>query len=344
MVSFKFKSSFQVGHKLIGRGHPCLIIAEAGVSHFGDFQKAIELVNLACAAKADVFKIQIFNVDELFADIASDWKDRLRPRNLSFEETKELKNYAESKGLIFVATAHDESRIEWLKKLDVAAIKIGSGERNNPSFIRKLAQLGKPMILSTGMYDLSDIEEAKSACADAGCSELAILHCVTSYPTPDESINLASIDALKKVFCGPIGYSDHSKDGLPILGGVAMGASIIERHITIEKNIPNAQDWKVSSDWDDFHVLIKNIRRIEKMIGKEEISIQAIEEEGLSWALKSLFLKKDLNAGHVLESNDFIAQRPGGGIKPSELDKIIGKKLIHNINKGEMLSWKNIER
>ena len=175
MHGFPFKPAFDIGGRPVGGDAPVLVIAEAGVAHFGDMKLAHQLVDLAASAGADVFKTQIFDVDELFAKSMPEWRERLRPRNLSLEECHELKRVCDGKGLLFVATAHDESRIPWLRELDVPAVKVGSGERNNPGFLRQLAGLGKPMIVSTGMYADADVTEALDALAEAGCGRVALL-------------------------------------------------------------------------------------------------------------------------------------------------------------------------
>src|SRR4051812_31051298 len=161
---------------------------------------ARQLVGLAHAAHADAFKIQLFDVDELISDRAAEWRDRLRPRNLTLDQAMELKRMCDERGLAFLATAHDETRISWLESLDVPAVKVGSGERNNPAFMRRLAWLGRPMVISTGMYREADVTEALDACAAEGCDRVALLHCVTSYPTPDDEVNLSAMDRLAAMF------------------------------------------------------------------------------------------------------------------------------------------------
>ena len=168
-----FNSIFKVGEREVGRNSPVLIIAEAGVAHFGDMNLARQLVDLAVEAKADVFKIQIFDVDSLISKEGDDWKDRLRLRNLTFKDTLDLKKYCDTKGIMFMATAHDETRISWLEKLDVPAVKIGSGEKNNLSFIKKLTELGKPIILSTGMYNNADVAETLDFIRSLGSENLS---------------------------------------------------------------------------------------------------------------------------------------------------------------------------
>lgn len=263
-----FDAAFSIRGRRVGGGAPCLLIAEAGVSHFGDMGLARELVDLAADAGADVFKTQFFDVEALIAGRAAEWRERLRPRNLTLDQALELKARCESRGLLFMATAHDETRISWLHELDVPAVKVGSGERNNPVFLTRLAELGRPMIVSTGMYGVADVREALAACAAGGCREVALLHCVTSYPTPPEDVNLAAMDALRDLFPGPVGYSDHTVDEMAVLAAVARGADIIEKHITILRDVPNAQDWKVSAGPENLASLIEGVRRIEAMIGR----------------------------------------------------------------------------
>lgn len=336
----KFPTEFMIGSKKVGGDAPCFVIAEAGVAHFGDMKLAEELVDLASNAGADVFKTQIFDVDVMISKYAPEWKDRLRPRNLNFDQVAALKDLCEKKGLIFITTAHDESRIEWLKKLNVDAIKVGSGEKTNHPFIEQLSSLKKPMIISTGMCNDDDVKGILRAVENGGGSETALLHCVTSYPVPHDQINLNSMNTLSKYFNGPIGYSDHSTDGLPIIAAVAKGAKVIERHITILKNVPNAQDWKVSSDPDDFPKLVREIRSVESMLGTGIKQSAPCEKAGEEWALKSLVTSRFLSEGHKIVKKDVLAKRPGTGISPTEINKILGKKLTKGLKKGDMFEFK----
>jgi N,N'-diacetyllegionaminate synthase len=339
----RFARTFRIADKEVGAGLPLLIIAEAGVAHFGDMAMARDLVDLAADGGADVFKTQFFDVDELFAAGAAEWRDRLRPRNLTLDNAHELKERCAAKGLLFMSTAHDESRIPWLEALDVPAIKIGSGERNNTPFLARLAALGKPMILSTGMYDEDDVEEALEVVSAAGCRELALLHCVTSYPTPPAQVNLAAMDRLAELFPGPVGYSDHTADFLAVYGAVARGARIIEKHITILRDVPNAQDWKVSAGPDNFAQLVADIRRMETMIGQKTKNPAACEQAGISWATKSLVAARELTPGHVLTASDLISKRPGGGITPNYLSEVVGRRLKNRLVVDAMLRWDDLQ-
>jgi N-acetylneuraminate synthase/N,N'-diacetyllegionaminate synthase len=311
----------------VGPGAPVFVIAEAGVAHFGEMGLARQLVELARDAAADAFKIQLFDPEVLIARRMPDWRERLSGRNLTLDQARELRRMCDEAGLAFIATAHDESRLAWLGVLDVAAVKIGSGERNNPRFMRSMAALGRPLILSTGMYHEDDVREAIAACADGGCDRLAVLHCVTTYPTPPADVNLAAMDRLKDVFPGPVGYSDHTPDGLAVLAAVARGARVVEKHITIRRNVPNAQDWKVSADRETFPALVADIRRVEAMIGDGAKQPAACEGEAMHWALKSLVAARDLPPGHTLTAQDVVAKRPGDGIPPNQLDVLVGRTL-----------------
>lgn len=332
-----------IGNRTVGPGYPCLIIAEAGVAHFGDMGLARELVDLAAEGGADVFKTQFFDVDALIAKHSVEWRERLRPRNLTLDQAHELAQRCQDKGLLFMATAHDETRIPWLEALEVPAIKIGSGERNNLPFLSRLAALGKPIILSTGMYDEDDVCEAVSTLAGAGCTQLALLHCVTSYPAPDGDVNLAAMDRLAELFPGPVGYSDHTEDFLAVYGAVARGAQIIEKHITILRNVPNAQDWKVSAGPDNLAEMVSSIRRLEQMIGKKAKTATKSERGGIAWATKSLVAARNLPLGHRLSAEDLVAKRPGGGLYPSRISELIGRTLKQGIAADEQIHPQHLD-
>jgi N-acetylneuraminate synthase/N,N'-diacetyllegionaminate synthase len=320
-----------------------LIIAEAGVSHFGDMTLAYELVDMAAEAGADVFKTQFFDVDVLFARRAQEWRDRLRPRNLTLDQARDLAERCRARGLLFMSTAHDESRIDWLRELDVPAIKVGSGERNNPAFLESLARLGRPMLVSTGMYRDSDVSEALAACARGGCRDVVLLHCITSYPTPPEQVNLAAMDRLRDAFPGPVGYSDHTADFLAAYGAVARGAKVIEKHITILRDVPNAQDWKVSATPADFKSFVTDVRRLQSMLGSGVKEPSPCEVPAMTWALKSLVARRDLAPGERLSIADLVAKRPGDGVLPNDIQQLIGRRLARPVRADEPVLPQHLE-
>ncbi len=337
------KSSFKIGNRPVGGTAPCLVIAEAGVSHFGDMGLARALVDMAIEAKADIFKTQFFDVDVMIAKRAPEWRDRLRPRNLTLDQFFELRDRCTAAGVAFMATAHDESRIEWLRELAVPAVKVGSGERNNPAFLTKLAQLGKPVILSTGMYSADDVRQALAALVNGGCSEVALLHCVTSYPAPSDQINLAAMQALADIAPVPVGYSDHTEDFLAVMAAVARGAKVIEKHITIRRDVPNAQDWKVSAGPENFSQFVRDIRRVESMIGHGRKEPAPVEIAGVAWATKSLVAARDLPAGHVIGSVDLVAKRPADGIRPDRISELLGKVLVRPVTADDPLQLSDVK-
>jgi sialic acid synthase SpsE len=220
---------------------------------------------------------------------------------------------------------------------------VGSGERNNPAFLRALAGLGKPMIVSTGLSREADVREALSACAEGGCDRVILLHCVTCYPTPPTDVNLAAMDRLKDMFEGPVGYSDHTEDGLAVLAAVARGACVIEKHITIRRNVPNAQDWKVSAGPEDLAKLIADIRRVETMLGHGRKEPAPCEEAGALWALKSLVAARDLPAGHRLVASDLAAKRPGDGVSPNRIAEFQGRQLKRAIEADSLVLLEDLE-
>jgi N-acetylneuraminate synthase/N,N'-diacetyllegionaminate synthase len=316
-----------------------LIIAEAGVAHFGSREKALALVDLAADAGADVFKTQAFSTDEMISSRLPEWRERMRPKEVGFDFIAAMKARCDERGLPFMCTAHDESVLPWLDELDVPAFKIGSGERGNTPYIRRLAERGKPIVLSTGMYDEADIDQVIAAIGDAGCRRLALLHCVTSYPTPPEEVNLRAMNTIARLFPGPVGYSDHTRGDLAVLGAVALGARVIEKHIALDFDIPNAQDWKVACGPHDFPELIRRIRDIERMIGDARKIARPCETPALEWALKSLVAVRDLPSGSVLDASMLTAKRPGDGVSPAQLPEVLGKVLVRPLAADEPLTF-----
>ena len=338
-----FEACFRIGDRWVGEGAPALIIAEAGVSHFGDPDKALALVDMAADAGADLFKTQAFITDQLISNRLPEWRDRLRPKEVGFEFIEAMKLRCDERNLAFICTGHDESVLSWLDELQVPAFKIGSGERGNTEFFRRIAERGKPVILSTGMYRREDVREALETFDSAGCRELAVLHCVTSYPTPTDQVNLRAMDVLRDMFSGPVGYSDHTQGSMAVMAAVARGAKIIEKHITLDFDVPNAQDWKVSCGPHDFRDFVEGIRNVERVLGVAEKGPQDCELGALEWALKSLVATRDLPKGTIIERDMLTAKRPGGGIPPNRFAQLIGGRLKRNVMADEALAEGDVD-
>jgi N-acetylneuraminate synthase/N,N'-diacetyllegionaminate synthase len=338
----RFHAQFEIEGKPVGEGAPVYVIAEAGVAHFGNEEKAYRLVDLAVDAKADAVKFQVFNVENLISEELKDWKERLGSRQLPLEAFRRIKDYCKQKNITFFATAHDEPSLDFLTELDVPVYKVGSGEVGNWPFLQRIARLNKPMIFSTGMYSHNQIKEALDAIAQTGAKDIALLHCVTRYPTPPEDAALGMLGYLQNNCDAIIGYSDHTKGFHIPLAAVALGARIIEKHITLDYDVPNAQDWKVSCGPTDLARFIAELRDVEAALGLKHEEPQGAEAESLIWASKSLVATKPLAAGSVLKAEDVMAKRPGTGISPAEMHKIIGRTLKEDRPQDSVLKWEHI--
>lgn len=340
----EFKREIRIGNKLVGESHPPLIIAEAGVAHFGSVLKAKGLVDLAVDAGADVVKFQFFDVDNLIANDEGGWKSRLGSRQLSFEDYSLIKEYCDQKGIMFMATAHDEPSFDRLIQLDLPAFKIGSGERGNIPFLKKIFSLDKPVILSTGMYEEEDIQVVVELAKAVGKADLVILHCVTRYPAEPSEINLRFMQELEEKYSVLAGYSDHTEGTSIPLGAVALGAKVIEKHISLDFNVPNAQDWKVSCGPADLKKFVLEVRSVSAALGTAKKQMTSHELESRQWATKSLYLKRSVSKGDLINEKDLVALRPGGGMSPGELDNIVGRKYARDKEVGKMLEFRDVEK
>ena len=275
----------------IKRDRPYLI-AEAGVAHFGSFEKALIMLEAAVDAKCDAFKLQHYNVNNLFANDASGWKNRLTGRTLGKEELIEIKRQCDQNKIDFMLTLHDNYDLGIIDELKLNTLKIGSGEAGNLMFIKECMERVEKIIYSTGLSHEQDIDNVVRL-AEEHKSDLAILHCNTSYPTPENDVNLNRISyLLTKYKDQEIGYSDHTENHIACIGAVIMGATIIERHITLEKNIPNAQDWKVSSTPNELKRLREELNSAVKMRGSAKIEISNSASQNIKWAKKSPYFRK----------------------------------------------------
>lgn len=338
-----FNKQIKIKNFLIGRNNPVFVIAEAGVSHFGSLEKAFKLVDLAIEAKADSVKFQIFDIDEMYTKDSKEWKDRLGPRQLTYDSFIKLKNYCDERGIIFFATAHDDKSLNFLINLDIDLFKIGSGEIGNWPYIEKVAQQNKPVILSVGMYRIEDVEEVVKIFKKNKNQNLIILHCVTDYPADPSDIALGNIQMLSERFDLITGYSDHTSGYHIPLASVTMGARVIEKHITLDYNVPNAQDWKVSCGPNNLSNFISELRDVEKAMKTRLDGPTDNEKKNSRWASKSLVLKKGIKKGTIIISENLVAKRPAGGISPSEINDVVGKKIKKNLNSDEILTWDLIE-
>lgn len=339
-----FAASFAIAGRAVGGGAPCYVIAEAGVSHFGSLEKARALVDLAADAGADAVKFQHYTAERLVGPAAPEWRERLRGREMPDEAMLQIADYCRRRGITFLCTAHDEPALEFLARTaDVPAFKIGSGEVENWPFVANVARRGKPVILSTGMYTLDQIRAALKVLRENGCCEAAVLHCVTSYPADPATINLDAIRQIREFFEGPVGYSDHTTGTAVALAAVALGADILEKHITLDFNVPDAQDWKVACGPNDFAGFVADVRAVAAARGGTPRHLADNERQSLQWARKSLTAARDIAVGETIEADMLLSQRPGNGLPPSRLSDVLGRRTRRAIAAGTMIALDMIE-
>ncbi len=345
----------EINRQKVGKGRPCFFIAEAGVNHNGNIEIAKKLIDVAANAKADAVKFQTFKADLLAAPnapkaqyqaITTDQRqsqtEMLRALELSKEDFYQLKRYCEVKDIVFLSSPFDESSADLLDELDVPAYKVPSGETTNLPLLKHIGYKQRPIILSTGMSYLNEVAEAVKAIYQTGNYEIALLHCTSNYPAMPVDVNLTAMTTLQESFKVPVGFSDHTT-GLEIpLAAVAMGACVIEKHFTLDKNM-SGPDHSASLEPTELGHLINSIRNIELALGSGIKKPANSEFHNREIIRKSIYLKTDKKVGDIISESDLISLRPSGGISPSETHHIIGKTLTKSISTGSMLSWDDIK-
>ncbi len=336
-----------------------IIIAEAGVNHNGDIQIAKKLIDVAVDAGVDYVKFQTFKADTLVSPDAkkasyqnkniNDGDDSqynmLKKLELSHENHLELMNYCSQKNIQFFSTAFDVEGVNYLNDLGLTFFKIPSGEITNYPYIKAVALCGKPVIMSTGMCTEKEIKNALEVLLSFGLKkdQISILHCNTEYPTPMKDVNLKAMLSIQKTFDVQIGYSDHTLGIEVPIAAVALGAKIIEKHFTLDRNLPGP-DHVASLEPNELKEMVKAIRNIEQAIsGNGEKLPSESELKNISIARKSIHVTKDLSIGHILTEDDITSLRPGDGISPMEWENIIGKQLIENKKGFEKLQLNDIK-
>lgn len=330
------------------------IIAEAGVNHNGSLENAKKLVDMAYACGADAIKFQTFKAEEstgAFADKAEYQKkndptqetqlDMIRKLELPFADFGIIQEYCQQKGIDFISTPDGEESLACLVDLDVPLIKIGSTEVTNLLFLEQVARTNKPIILSTGMATLGEVEKALEAMMKTGNDNIQLMHCTTDYPTAVEDVNLRAMVTLREAFRVPVGYSDHTLGVEAAVSAVVLGATCIEKHITLDKEMAGP-DHKASMSPSEFAEYVKAIRNTEVLLGdgikrptKNEISI-------MQQVRRSILAKDDLKKGTVLDTNMFCYKRPGTGIAPEYADLLVGRVLKRDISKEETITWDDV--
>lgn len=339
-----------INGKKVGEGNPCFIIAEAGVNHNGSVEKAKQLVDIALNAGADAVKFQTFIADQIVSPIAPKAEyqelattgdesqlEMIRKLELPFRDFAILEEYCLTKKILFLSTPFDYSSADFLQELEIKAIKVASGEITNLPFLSHLARKNIPLIISTGMATLGEIETAVKTVEDAGNPAYCLLHCVSNYPAAPENVNLRAMETLRAAFDVPVGFSDHTL-GIEIpLAAAALGANIIEKHFTLDNALPGP-DHRASLEPEELISMISGIRKIESALGNGVKKPASSEFEIAKVARKSLIAAMDLKQGTVITTNMIVIQRPGIGLPPFLLDFVVGRRLIKDIRKGSLFT------
>ena len=335
-----------------------LIIAEAGVNHNGDIELAKKLIDVASEAQVDYVKFQSFRADNLVSPIAKKAKyqiknigneddfqyEMLKNLELSDEDHIVLITYCKKKNIKFFSTAFDVDGVSYLASLGLDLFKIPSGELTNLPYLRAIGQTKKPVILSTGMADLQDIKAAIDVLIFFGTKkeQLTVLHCNTEYPTPMQDVNLHAMNRIKEEFDVAIGYSDHTLGIEVPIAAVSLGATVIEKHFTLDRNF-KGPDHKASLEPKELKAMVDAIRNIEIATSGDGLKKPSVsEQKNIHIARKSIHLNKDMLEGTIIRESDMIPLRPGDGISPMKWDTIIGKTLTRDLSKYEKLNWSDL--
>jgi N,N'-diacetyllegionaminate synthase len=340
-----------IGQKVIGSGSQVFVIAEIGINHDGSVLQAEKLIDAAAASGADAVKFQSFRVDRLMIpskdryvqqmDGTESAYQMLRRCELSWEDQAKLKEHADMRGIQFLSTPFDEESADFLDSLGVPAFKIASSDLTHVPLLRHVASKGKPVLLSTGMSFLSEVADAIWNLRSAGAKEILLMHCVSTYPAQAQHMNLRALQTLQSYFELSVGLSDHSEGILLPLIAVALGAVIIEKHFTLDRNAAGP-DHKSSMDPADLKMLIKNLREVETSLGDGRKKPADVEEESRLFGRRSIVAAVDIRAHETIADWMLAFKRPGSGLEPRNREKVIGMTARRNIGKDTILQWEDL--
>lgn len=344
-----------IDERVVGPGHPCFIIAEAGVNHNGSLEMARQLVDVAVQSGADAVKFQTFKAERVVALDAPKAEYQMRNTGavetqfemlsrleLSTEMHRELRAYCDERGILFMSSPFDEESADLLADLDVAVFKIPSGEITNLPFLDHVAQKGKPMIVSTGMSTLGEVATAVDTIHQANNWNLVLLHCVSNYPADPADVNLKAMATMAAAFQVPIGYSDHTNGVEVTLAAVALGACVIEKHFTLDRNLPGP-DHLASLEPEELESMVRGIRAVEASLGHGRKEPAAREMDTAEVARKSLVTAQDIPAGQRLTQACIAVKRPGTGLPPAMISHVLGRKTRVAIPAGALITLEMLD-
>jgi N-acetylneuraminate synthase/N,N'-diacetyllegionaminate synthase len=343
------KSTIQIDNRTIGPGNPTFVIAEIGVNHDGSLQRALELVSIAAASGADAIKLQVFRSHTLMHEtsafagyqkercVENDAREMLKRYELSHDDVRRIVEASRQLNLIPLATPFSPDDVGVIDALDLPAVKIASPDIVNRPLLRRASRKGKPLIISTGAATMDEIAGTVQWLGDSRVN-FALLHCISSYPTPTHEANLCWIGEMAACLGVPVGFSDHTTE--PIAGAMSViaGACVVEKHLTYDRTA-QGPDHAASADPQQFSRYVSMIRDAEKLRGKPGKRVLEIEQDVRTVSRQSLVLLRDLKAGEVLLESDLTVQRPGTGIPAARLETTIGRRVVRALKAGAMLQW-----
>lgn len=320
----------------------CLIIAEAGVNHNGDVNIAFQLCDAAKEAGADVVKFQTWKTEDIITKnvaqaeyqkentgVQESQFDMLKKLELTQDEFRQVKKHCDEIGIQFASTADEAGSLDFLMSLGIPFIKIGSGEIGNISYLRYMGSKKMPVILSTGMSSLADIDISLQALRAGGATDITLLHCTTSYPCVFENVNLNAMNTIREAFKLPVGYSDHTLGSTVAVAAVAMGATVLEKHLTLDKDM-EGPDHKASADPEEFKAYVKAIRDIEAAMGDGR-KIPTVDEKEISKVvLKRIVAKREIKKGQIITEDDIDVKRNDRGLMANMWDYVVKKRAIRD--------------
>lgn len=348
------EKGLKIGNKIIGEGMPVYVIAEMSANHAGSIAHAKEIIHAAKQAGADCIKIQTYTADTMTIDCDNEyfqitdgtWKGEnlyglYQKAYTPWEWQAELKEEAEKIGIDFFSTPFDKTSVDFLESIGMEFYKIASFELVDIPLIRYVASKGKPIIMSTGMGSLEEIEEAVKAVYETGNRQLALLRCASAYPAISDNMNLAAMKELRERFGVQVGLSDHSLGSVGAVTAVALGASIIEKHFCLDRSIKNP-DSSFSMEPDEFAAMVQDVRSAQKAIGR--VSFGATESENGNRAFRrSVFVVEDVRAGERLTEKNIRVIRPSNGLAPKYYDEVIGKCAAVDLKRGTPLKMEMVQ-
>jgi len=348
-------STVMIAGRVIWIGQPCYVIAEAGVNHNGSVSRALEMINVAKSAGADAVKFQVLYADKYISRHApqADYmmrtvggdesqRDLIARLNLSDGDFATIKQYCDEMGITFLATAFEETAADFLDGLGVPAFKIPSGEIDNLRFLQHVARKGRPMIVSTGMATLAEVDEALRAIRGAGDPPVVLMQCTSNYPADTRDANLRAIETMRAAFGVPVGLSDHTSGDICALVAVGLGMAIYERHFTLNRELPGP-DHKASAEPDELRRIIANIREAEAALGTGRKEMAASERNTRDVARKSIVAAMDIPAGAMLGERHLALKRPGTGLRPSAMQYIVGRTAKRAIQADDPITLEMLE-